>query len=96
MRIFETLVQQVGWSDFQDALLPIRSLRGVEYEHFGAYLSFTREAASENSFNFMLVLGATPGPQTRTKAYFSADRWVVPPDPRISGVPLPTVQQVQK
>jgi hypothetical protein len=92
MRIFETLVQQVGWSDFQDALPPIRSLRDVEYEHFGTYFSFTREAASENSFNFMLVLGASSGPQTRTKAYFSADRWVATPDPRISGVPLPNFQ----
>jgi hypothetical protein len=96
MRIFETLVQQVGWSDFQDALPPIRSLRDVEYEHFGAYFSFTREGTSENSFNFTLVLGASSGPQTRTKAYFSADHWVATPDPRISGVLLPTFQQVQK
>ena len=96
MRIFETLVQQVRWSDFQDTLIPIRSLRDVEYERFGAYFSFTREAASENSFNFMLVLAATPGPQTRTKAYFSADRWVATPDPPISGVLLPIVQRVQK
>lgn len=95
MRIFETLVQQARWNDFQDILIPVRSLHDVEYERFGAYFSFTREAASENSFNFMLVIEPVPGPQTRTKAYFSADRWVTPPDPRISGDLLPIIQRVE-
>ncbi|KQV16517.1 hypothetical protein ASC97_11360 [Rhizobium sp. Root1203] len=96
MRIFETLVDQARWSDFQDTLVSVRSLRDVEYERFGAYFSFTRQAAGENSFNFMLVLAATSGPQTRTRAYFSSDRWVAAPDPLISGDLVPIFQRAQK
>jgi hypothetical protein len=96
MRIFETLVEQAGWNDFQDTLAPIRSLRDVEGQRFGADFSFKRDAESENSFNFMWVVAAVPGPQTRTQAYFSADRWVTPPDPWISGDLLPAWQLVKR
>jgi hypothetical protein len=96
MRIFETLVDQLRWSDFQETLIPIRSLRDVECESFGVNFSFTRQAANENSFNFMLVLAATPGPQTRTRAFFSADRWVATPDPPVSGDLSPIFQRLEK
>lgn len=96
MKIFETLVRQAGWSDFQDALAPIRSLRDFENERFGAYFSFKRDAASADSYNFMLVVAAGSGPQTRTKAYFSAERWVEAPDPRIAELSVPISQLASK
>ena len=83
-RIFEIIVKHACWRDFEDTLASIRSLRHVEAERFGSYLSFTREAGSENSFNFALGLKAAPGSQARTRAYFSADRWLAPAD---SGIP---------
>jgi len=83
LRIFEIIVKQACWRDFEDALASIQSLRNVEYEQFGAYLSFTREAGSENSFNFILGLKATSSSQVRTKAYFSADSWLATTKPRI-------------
>ncbi len=92
----ETLVDQARWSDFGDALVSVRGLRDVEYERFGAYFSFTRQAAGENSFNFMLVLAATSGPQTRTKAYFSSDRWWATGSHGISGDLVPIFQRAQK
>ena len=76
LHIFETIVKQACWRDFEDALTSIQNLRNVEYERFGAYLSFTREAGSENNFNFALGLKATSGSQVRTKTYFSTDRWL--------------------
>ena len=76
LHIFETIVKQACWRDFQDALTSIQNLRNVEYERFGAYLSFTREAGSEDNFNFALGLKATSGSQMRTKTYFSTDRWL--------------------
>ncbi|WP_245441587.1 DUF6030 family protein [Rhizobium vallis] len=83
LRIFEIIVKQACWRDFEDALASIQSLRDVEYERFGSYLSFTREAGSENSFNFSLGLKATSDSQARTRAYFSADRWLTTTDQRI-------------
>ncbi|WP_431324430.1 DUF6030 family protein [Rhizobium sp. YTU87027] len=77
LHIFELIVKQAGWADFQDTLVLIENLRDVEYERFGSYLSFARETGSENNFNFALGLKATSGPQVRTKAYFSKDRWIV-------------------
>ncbi|ARQ14240.1 hypothetical protein NXC12_PE00646 (plasmid) [Rhizobium etli] len=82
LRIFEIVVKQACWRDFEDALASIRSLRHVETERFGSYLSFMREAGSENSFNFALGLKAAPGSQARTRAYFSADRWLATANPR--------------
>lgn len=82
LRIFELIVKQACWPDFEDTLGLIQNLRNVEYERFGSYLSFTREAGSENSFNFALGLKATSGPQVRTKAYFSKDRWLTATNPR--------------
>lgn len=82
LHIFETIVKQVCWRDFEDALTSIQNLRNVEYERFGAYLSFTREAGSENNFNFALGLKATSGSQMRTKTYFSTDRWLAATNPR--------------
>jgi hypothetical protein len=95
MRLFEILVQQAGWNDFHDTLIPIQSLRDVEDQRFGADFRFARDADSENGFNFALVLQANPGAQTRTRAYFSSDRWVAIPEPQMSGVPLPIPPQVR-
>ncbi|MEZ2132638.1 MULTISPECIES: DUF6030 family protein [unclassified Sinorhizobium] len=81
LRIFEIIVKQACWPDFEDALTSIQNLRNVEYERFGAYLSFTREAGSENNFNFALGLKAASGSQMRTKMYFSTDRWLVTTHP---------------
>jgi hypothetical protein len=89
MRLFETMVQQVRWNDLQETLAPIRSLRDVDYRRFGAYFSFSRDDTSENGFNFSLNLGAASGPQTRTRQYFTPDRWARAPDPPISAA-LPT------
>ena len=86
LRIFEIIVKQACWRDFEDTLVSIQSLRDVEYERFGAYLSFTRDAGSENSFNFALGLRAASDPQVKTKTYFSTDRWLPttnPPSDRI-------------
>ncbi|MBB3138766.1 hypothetical protein FHS26_006545 [Rhizobium pisi] len=83
LRIFETIVKQACWRDFEDTLASIQSLRDVEYERFGAYLSFTREAGSENSFNFALGLKAASASQARTRAYFSTDRWLATTNLRI-------------
>ncbi len=96
MKIFETLVRQAGWSDFQDALVPIRSLRDFEHERFGAYFSFRRDTESQDSYNFMLVVAASSGPQTRTKAYFSPERWVEAPDPGIAELSSPISQSTSK
>ncbi|OWW04880.1 hypothetical protein ATY81_02620 [Rhizobium sp. R72] len=82
LRIFEIIVKQACWRDFEDALTSIQNLRAVEYERFGVHLSFMREAGSENSFNFALGLKATSGSQMRTKTYFSTDRRLVTRDPR--------------
>ncbi|MDC9811295.1 DUF6030 family protein [Rhizobium binxianense] len=82
LRIFEIIVKQACWRDFEDTLTSIQHLRNVEYERFGAYLSFTREAGSENNFNFALGLKAISDPQLRTKTYFSTDRWLVGTNPR--------------
>ncbi|MBY5355244.1 exopolysaccharide synthesis protein [Rhizobium leguminosarum] len=76
LRIFEIIVKQACWHDFEDTLASIQDLRNVEYERFGSYLSFTREGGSGNNFNFVLGLKATSGPQVRTKTYFSAERWL--------------------
>lgn len=76
LRIFEIIVKQACWRDFEDALASIQNLQDVEYERFGSYLSFTREAGSGNIFNFLLGLKATSDLQVRTKAYFSTERWL--------------------
>ncbi|MFL5009723.1 DUF6030 family protein [Rhizobium sp.] len=76
LRIFEIIVKQACWHDFEDTLASIQDLRNVAYERFGSYLSFTREAGSGNNFNFVLGLKATSGPQVRTKTYFSTERWL--------------------
>ncbi|UVD59589.1 DUF6030 family protein (plasmid) [Rhizobium sp. Pop5] len=81
LRIFELIVKQACWPDFEDTLASIQNLRDVEHERFGSYLSFTREAGSENNFNFALGLKATSGPQMRTRTYFSKDRWLAAPNP---------------
>ncbi|OWV82017.1 hypothetical protein ATY77_01880 [Rhizobium sp. R634] len=81
LRIFEIIVKQACWRDFEDTLVSIQRLRDVEDERFGAYLSFTREAGSENSFNFALGLRAASDPQVRTKTYFSTDRWLTSTNP---------------
>nr|WP_245442144.1 DUF6030 family protein [Rhizobium chutanense] len=92
LRIFEIIVKQACWRDFQDTLASIQNLRDVESERFGAYLSFTREAGSENNFNFALGLKATSDPQMRTRTYFSTDRWLAaanpPMVPRTSDQPI--------
>ncbi|QHW27810.1 exopolysaccharide synthesis protein (plasmid) [Rhizobium leguminosarum bv. viciae 248] len=79
LRIFEIIVKQACWRDFEDTLASIQNLRNVEYERFGSYLSFTREAGGANIFNFVLGLKATSSSQVRTKTYFSADRWLQMP-----------------
>ncbi len=76
LRIFEIIVKQACWHDFEDTLASIQNLRNVEYERFGSYLSFTREAGGDNNFNFVLGLKATSGSQERTKTYFSTERWL--------------------
>lgn len=91
LRIFEIIVKQACWPDFEDALTSIQNLRNVEYERFGAYLSFTREAGSENNFNFALGLKATSGSQMRTKTYFSTDRWLVTTHPPMRTSYQPTL-----
>ncbi|MBY3588485.1 exopolysaccharide synthesis protein [Rhizobium bangladeshense] len=82
LRIFEIIVKRACWPDFGDALTSIQNLSDVEYERFGAYLTFTRDAGSENSFNFALGIKSTSASQMRTKAYFSTDRWLVTRTPR--------------
>ena len=84
LRIFEIIVKQACWRDFEDTLASIQNLRNVEYERFGSYLSFTREAGSENNFNFVLGLKATSDSQVRTKTYFSPERWLATTDPRLT------------
>jgi hypothetical protein len=79
LRIFEIIVKQACWRDFEDTLASIQNLQNVEYERFGSYLSFTREAGGANIFNFVLGLKATSSSQVRTKTYFSADRWLQTP-----------------
>ncbi|WP_064695390.1 DUF6030 family protein [Rhizobium aegyptiacum] len=86
LRIFEIIVKQACWPDFEDALTPIQNLRDVEYERFGAYLSFTRDAGSENNFNFALGVKATSGSQIRTRTYFSTDRWLVARTPLVTSL----------
>lgn len=84
MRIFEALLAQPHWPDFQDALNAIRELKDVKEEGFGASIVFAREFSSENSFNFLVTIKAAPGPQTRTRAYFSTERWMPAPDRQVS------------
>ncbi|MBY5822254.1 DUF6030 family protein [Rhizobium leguminosarum] len=79
LRIFEIIVKQACWRDFEDALASIQNLQDVEYERFGSYLSFMREAGSGKIFNFVLGLKATSDSQVRTKAYFSTERWLQMP-----------------
>ncbi|NEJ19102.1 exopolysaccharide synthesis protein [Rhizobium leguminosarum] len=79
LRIFEIIVKQACWRDFEDTLASIQNLRNVEYERFGSYLSFTREAGSANVFNFVLGLKATSSSQVKTKTYFSTERWLQMP-----------------
>ncbi|TBC92459.1 exopolysaccharide synthesis protein (plasmid) [Rhizobium leguminosarum] len=81
LRIFEIIVKQACWRDFEDTLASIQNLRNVEYERFGSYLSFTREG-SGNNFNFVLGLKATSSSQVRTRTYFSTERWLATTDPR--------------
>lgn len=76
LRIFEIIVKQACWRDFEDTLASIQNLQNVEYERFGSYLSFTREAGSANIFNFVLGLKATSSSQVKTKTYFSTERWL--------------------
>jgi hypothetical protein len=84
MQIFETLLEQPHWLDFHDTLEAIRSLKDVKEDGFGASITFAKEFTSENSFNFTLALKAEPGPQTRTRTYFSSGRWMHSPDSRVS------------
>ncbi|WP_432431670.1 DUF6030 family protein [Rhizobium leguminosarum] len=84
LRIFEIIVKQACWRDFEDTLASIQNLRNVEDERFGSYLSFTREAGSGNNFNFVLGLRATSDSQVRTKTYFSTERWLETTDPRLA------------
>ncbi|QND17457.1 exopolysaccharide synthesis protein [Rhizobium leguminosarum] len=79
LRIFEIIVKQACWRDFEDTLASIRNLQNVEYERFGSYLSFTREAGGANIFNFVLGLKATSYSQVKTKSYFSTERWLQMP-----------------
>ncbi|WP_281409941.1 MULTISPECIES: DUF6030 family protein [Rhizobium] len=80
MRIFEVLVNEVRWGDFQDTLIPIRKLLDIRCERFGASFEFRRELSRENSYDFTLVLSQNSDQQARTRAYFSPDRWMVKPD----------------
>ncbi|WP_222032122.1 DUF6030 family protein [Rhizobium laguerreae] len=79
LRIFEIIVKQACWRDFKDTLASIQNLQNVEYERFGSYLSFTREAGGANIFNFVLGLKATSSSQVKTKTYFSTERWLQKP-----------------
>ncbi|WP_240539689.1 DUF6030 family protein [Rhizobium sp. CCGE 510] len=84
LRIFEIIVRQACWRDFEDTLASIQNLRNVEDERFGSYLSFTREAGSGNNFDFVLGLKATSGSQVRTRTYFSTERWLAPTPRNVS------------
>ncbi|MGZ2385834.1 hypothetical protein ACVIDN_007258 [Rhizobium brockwellii] len=79
LHIFEIIVKQACWRDFEDTLASIRNLQNVESERFGSYLSFTREAGGANIFNFVLGLKATSNSQVKTKSYFSTERWLQMP-----------------
>lgn len=86
LRMFEIIVKQACWSDFEDSLTSIQNLRNVEYDRFGAYLSFTREADGGSNFDFVLGLKATSASQVRTKTYFSPERWLTGTDrPNVPG-----------
>jgi len=80
MRIFDTMLAQPHWLDFSDTLAAIREMKDVKEDGFGASVSFTREFTSENSFNFIVTIKPAPGPQLRTRAYFSRERWITAPD----------------
>ncbi|EPE96542.1 DUF6030 family protein [Rhizobium grahamii] len=79
MRIFEVIVVEARWEDFQEALPSIQKLLDVRSERFGAYFDFTREPSQENSYNFALVLSQDSDQQARTRAYFSETRWLANP-----------------
>ncbi|MBB5550763.1 DUF6030 family protein [Rhizobium lentis] len=86
LRMFEIIVKQACWRDFEDSLMSIQNLRNVEEERFGAYLSFMREADGGSNFDFVLGLKATSASQVRTKTYFSPERWLTGTDRRnVSG-----------
>lgn len=86
LRMFEIIVKQACWRDLEDSLTSIQKLRNVEYERFGAYLSFKREADGGSNFDFVLGLKATSASQMRTKTYFSPERWLTGTDRRnVSG-----------
>jgi hypothetical protein len=80
LRIFETMLAQLHWQDFSDTLAAIGEMKDVKEDGFGASVSFTREFTSENSFNFVVTIKAAPGLQTRTRAYFSSERWLQMPE----------------
>ncbi len=94
MRIFEVLVRQATWGDFQDTLAPIQKLADVRCERFGASFEFTRELSHENSYNFTLALSQTSNEQARTIAYFSQERWMVNPTYRRTR-PVPPMLSLQ-
>nr|WP_220355023.1 DUF6030 family protein [Rhizobium cauense] len=80
MRIFNVLVSQAKWGDFQDTLVPIQKLMDVRSERFGAAFEFTRTLSQEKSYDFALVLSQNSNEQSRTKAYFSKERWMANPN----------------
>ncbi|WP_203226166.1 DUF6030 family protein [Rhizobium gallicum] len=84
MRVFEAVLAQSHWLDFHDALSAIEELKDVREEAFGASVVFSREFSSQNSFNFIMTIKAAPGPQMRTRAYFSTGRWMPAPDNEVS------------
>lgn len=63
--IFETMLTQSRWGDFDAQLEAIRSLRDVRKEGFGAAMSFTREFDDSRNFNFLLTLKAVTPAQKR-------------------------------
>ncbi|ANL41740.1 hypothetical protein AMC83_CH03345 [Rhizobium phaseoli] len=87
LRIFEIMLNQPQWLDFHEALNAIKNLRDIKEDGFGASITFSREVLNPDRYNFTLSLDAAPGPQTRTRNYFSDRTWLPSPEPTVETDP---------
>ncbi|ACE92399.1 exopolysaccharide production protein [Rhizobium etli CIAT 652] len=87
LRIFEVMLNQPQWLDFHEALNAIKNLRDIKEDGFGASITFSREVLNPDRYNFTLSLDAAPGPQTRTRNYFSDRTWLPSPEPTVETDP---------
>ncbi len=88
--LFETMLSQSRWGDFEEQLKAIRGLRDVRKEGFGAAMSFTREFDNDRNFNFLLTLKAVTPDQKRTNDLLRAENGfglAQPEDMEFHGLP---------